>query len=165
MRIDNSGASQAPGSRVRGSPIALYDRMQLTRSCAGKVEATCANSFPNSSFFPISSRIMTDWSSVCLPTHYNMTVWLMRVWTGIRQENGAKIDTVTLPPWAHENPRLFVELHRKALESDYVSENLQKWIDLIFGFRQTGSEAVDAVNVFHHLSYDGAIGMRYIDQR
>lgn len=78
--------------------------------------------------------------------------------TGERQEDGTNIDTVKLPPWAHGNPRLFIERHREALESDYVSQHLHKWIDLIFGFRQTGSEAVDAVNVFHHLSYEGAIG-------
>lgn len=37
----------------------------------------------------------------------------------------------------------------KALENDFVSSNLHGWIDLVFGYKQTGKEAVEAVNVFH----------------
>jgi hypothetical protein len=40
-----------------------------------------------------------------------------------------------LPPWA-KTPEEFIEIHRQALESDYVSEHLNEWIDLIFGNHQ-----------------------------
>ena len=47
----------------------------------------------------------------------------------------------------------------QALESDYVSSHLHEWIDLIFGFKQKGEEALKAHNVFHHLFYEGTVGI------
>lgn len=75
---------------------------------------------------------------------------------GLKQGTGEKIDDVILPPWAKGDPELFIAKHREALESPYVSKNLHRWIDLVFGFKQRGEAAVEATNVFHHLSYHGA---------
>ncbi|KZT02850.1 beach-domain-containing protein [Laetiporus sulphureus 93-53] len=75
---------------------------------------------------------------------------------GVQQNNGEKIDDVKLPPWAKEDPLLFIALHRAALESDHVSEHLPKWIDLIWGYKQ---READALNVFHPLSYEGSIDL------
>ena len=69
------------------------------------------------------------------------------------------IDNVLLPAWAYNDPRLFIFIHRQALESEYVSSNLHKWIDLIFGYKQQGEEAINALNVFYHLSYEGAVNI------
>ncbi|KAB0349750.1 hypothetical protein FD754_014607 [Muntiacus muntjak] len=68
-------------------------------------------------------------------------------------QDGTTLGDVQLPPWADGDPRKFISLHRQALESDFVSANLHHWIDLIFGYKQQGSAAVEAVNTFHPYFY------------
>ncbi|XP_073395858.1 protein SPIRRIG [Physcomitrium patens] len=74
-------------------------------------------------------------------------------------QSGEKVDHVQLPPWAKGSAREFIRKHREALESQYVSENLHHWIDLIFGYKQRGKAAVEATNVFYHLTYEGAVNI------
>jgi hypothetical protein len=79
-----------------------------------------------------------------------------------RTQDDRNISDVALPPWAKGSAHEFVRIHRLALESDFVSKNLNSWIDLVFGFKQRGPEAEAAHNVFHYLSYEGAIDMSKI---
>jgi len=79
-----------------------------------------------------------------------------------RRQDGRPVNDVLLPPWAHGSPREFVRLHRLALESDWVSAHLQEWIDLVFGHAQSGDAAVKAVNVFHYVTYAGAVDIEQI---
>lgn len=78
---------------------------------------------------------------------------------GERQGKAGKVDHVILPPWAKGDPKIFIQKNREALESPYVTQNLHHWIDLIFGYKQRGEVAVENLNVFHHLSYHGAIDL------
>lgn len=71
------------------------------------------------------------------------------------------MDDVRLPPWA-KDAYDFVRIHRLALESEQVSRNLHHWIDLVFGFKQRGIEAVKAVNVFFYLTYEGAVDLSLV---
>ena len=74
----------------------------------------------------------------------------------------ARVHDVILPKWA-SSPDDFIRQHRLALESDYVSENLHHWIDLIFGFKQQGQEAQKAFNVFYYCTYEGAVNLDAIN--
>ena len=71
------------------------------------------------------------------------------------RQNGKLVHHVTLPPWSGNDSRLFIFIHRQALESYQVSQNLHHWIDLVFGWKQIGEEAKKAVNVFHPMTYFG----------
>lgn len=77
--------------------------------------------------------------------------------------NGSAVNHVILPPWANESPEIFIRTLRMALESDYVSKNLHHWIDLIFGYKQRGEEAIKANNLFFHLCYEGSVDLDNIN--
>lgn len=64
-----------------------------------------------------------------------------------RKHNGEKVDDVELPEWA-SSAEDFIRIHRNALESAYVSRNLNHWIDLIWGYKQTGIEAEKVRTLF-----------------
>lgn len=68
-------------------------------------------------------------------------------------QGGDRVDHVNLPAWSNHSARLFTLVHRQALESDFVRENLRHWVDLIFGYKQSGEEAIKATNVFHSATY------------
>lgn len=61
------------------------------------------------------------------------------------RHDGTRVNDVTLPPWAN-SPEECIRRLRDALESEYVSRHLHLWIDLIFGYKQRGEEAVKASN-------------------
>uniref|UniRef100_A0A8K9XM46 Neurobeachin n=1 Tax=Oncorhynchus mykiss TaxID=8022 RepID=A0A8K9XM46_ONCMY len=73
-----------------------------------------------------------------------------------QREDGTPVSDIELPAWA-KKPEDFVRINRMALESEFVSCQLHQWIDLIFGYKQRGPEAVRALNVFHFLSYEGSV--------
>lgn len=80
-----------------------------------------------------------------------------------KRQTGDIVGDVLLPPWANGDPFEFIRMNRKALESDYVSEHLHEWIDLVFGFKQTGKEAIASTNVFFYLTYESAVDIDSIE--
>ncbi|XP_025103761.1 neurobeachin-like protein 1 isoform X2 [Pomacea canaliculata] len=68
------------------------------------------------------------------------------------------VSDVILPKWA-KTAEEFIYKHRQALESDFVSNNLNHWIDLIFGYKQKGLAAEEALNVFYYVTYEGAVDL------
>jgi hypothetical protein len=130
---------------------------------------------PDRMFFSIegawksASRMIPTDVRELTPEFYYLPEFLVNVNQfdfGTRQNSSESIGNVELPPWAKGDPRVFIAKQREALESPHVSRNLHKWIDLIFGSKQKGEAAVEAVNVFHYLSYQGARDLDAItDQR
>ena len=70
-------------------------------------------------------------------------------------QSGEEVNHVNLPTYVQtQTPEEMVFIFRQALESDYVSNNLNKWVDLVFGIKSgTGKEAIKACNLFHKLTY------------
>ena len=76
---------------------------------------------------------------------------------GVRH-TGQVVGDVELPPWAAD-PSDLVHKLRLALESPVVSRNINNWIDLIFGYKNSGVEAEKADNVFYPLCYEGGVDL------
>ncbi|ETE68362.1 Neurobeachin-like protein 2, partial [Ophiophagus hannah] len=87
--------------------------------------------------------------------HSVPAAWQARLENPISNE---KVGDVVLPKWA-KSPEDFIHKHRQALESEYVSAHLHEWIDLIFGYKQRGPAAVEALNVFYYCTYEGAVDL------
>jgi hypothetical protein len=60
-------------------------------------------------------------------------------------QRGKTVHDVTLPKWAKGDPKRFIRMNRQALESEYVSKNLHLWIDLVFGCKQRGDQAIESL--------------------
>lgn len=82
---------------------------------------------------------------------------------GLTQDNNV-VDDVELPKWA-KNAHDFVRINRMALESEFVSCQIHQWIDLIFGYKQRGPEAIRNCNVFYYLTYEGAVNLESIEDQ
>lgn len=74
-----------------------------------------------------------------------------------------RVHNVELPEWARENPYLYVSKLRKGFEEFVVSKTIAKWIDLIFGYKQRGEEAVKSLNRFVHLTYENSVDFEEIE--
>ena len=69
--------------------------------------------------------------------------------------NSMKLVQEVVPPkWCKNDPYLFIKKHRELLESFEVSTNINKWINLIFGYLQKGKEANEIHNLFAEQSYE-----------
>uniref|UniRef100_A0A8B9LPJ6 Neurobeachin b n=1 Tax=Astyanax mexicanus TaxID=7994 RepID=A0A8B9LPJ6_ASTMX len=127
-----------------------------------------------------------SWDEETPPCHYTTHYstadstlhWLVRIepfTTFFLNTNGNKFDHANrtfsgiMRSWRHcQRDTSDVKVRRReklqepcyyALESEFVSCQLHQWIDLIFGYKQRGPEAVRALNVFHHLTYEGSVNL------
>ena len=85
---------------------------------------------------------------------------------GTRQD-GEEVDDVVLPFVGNSSstltPEQFVSRSLQALEGPITSTFLSDWIDLIFGYKQQGDEAVKNYNLFYYLTYPNNVDISGID--
>ena len=79
------------------------------------------------------------------------------------EENGKKVNDVLTP--CQNNPYEFVLTMKTILENDIISNNIQNWIDLIFGYKAKGKDAELAHNLFTDASYQEDINLNSIEDR
>jgi hypothetical protein len=97
--------------------------------------------------YPATMARMFQWTpDECIPEFYTDPAVFKSL-------HGGEMEDLTLPPW-HKSEgggeitaSEFVQCHRAMLESDEVSAELHKWIDLNFGAALSGEAAIREKNV------------------
>jgi len=64
------------------------------------------------------------------------------------------IQEVETPKWCENNAFLFIKKHRELLESYEIGNNLNEWINLIFGSKQKGTAGNNAKNLYNCQTYE-----------
>jgi WD repeat-containing protein 81 len=89
--------------------------------------------------YPSTMQRLYQWTpDECIPEFYNDP----RIFVSLHSE----MSSLALPSWA-TSAEDFICLHRDALESDRVSQQLHHWIDITFGYKLAGEASVEAKNV------------------
>ena len=79
------------------------------------------------------------------------------------RDDGVKVNDVLTP--CNNNPYEFILTMKKILESNKISKNIQKWIDLIFGYKSRGKEAEISNNLFTESSYQENININTVENK
>ncbi|OHT16636.1 hypothetical protein TRFO_13061 [Tritrichomonas foetus] len=104
--------------------------------------------------FGFSSRLLKSLEQAIEQMQINTSCWELtpalfsqpEVFLNINQISGIGSDDVMMPKWCKNTFELVYKL-QKALESEIVSEMIHKWIDLMFGKRQSGDKTIERCNM------------------
>ena len=128
-------------------------RVKPFSNIAAEIQGRCFDT-PDRLFFNIQKfYVVQEKYQELIPDIFNLPELYINVNNyvyGQTTDNFQVVDVV-LPPWAVNSPRVFSKMNKKALESQYVSQHINDWIDLIFGYKRSGTEAEKYYNILKNI--------------
>ena len=124
-------------------------RVKPFSNIAAEIQGNCFDT-PDRLFFNIQKfYIVQEKYQELIPEIFNLPELYININNYIygKTTDNFQVLDVVLPPWATNSPRLFSKMNKKALESQFVSQHINDWIDLIFGYKRSGNEAEKFYNV------------------
>ncbi|MQL80327.1 hypothetical protein Taro_012750 [Colocasia esculenta] len=89
--------------------------------------------------YPSNMQRLYQWTpDECIPEFYSDP----RIFSSLH----AGMSDLSVPSWA-KSAEEFISLHRAALESNHVSQQIHHWIDITFGYKLSGEASILAKNV------------------
>ena len=122
---------------------------------AAEIQGGCFDT-PDRLFFNIKNMYdVNDKYQELIPEMFTLPEMFVNVNQYVygKTQGGDIVDDVALPQWAMKDVRLFSMMGMKAIESANVSEKINDWIDLVFGYKQKGNEAIESCNVMRGVCY------------
>ena len=124
-------------------------RVKPFSNIAAEIQGNCFDT-PDRLFFNIQKfYVVQEKYQELIPDVFNLPELYININNYVygKTTDNFQVVNVVLPPWALNSPRLFSKMNKKALESQFVSQHINDWIDLIFGYKRAGSEAEKSFNV------------------
>ena len=82
----------------------------------------------------------------------NSTYNILKQLYNIKDNENVYVNDVLLPKWCNNNPYQFISIYRELLE--LLKEDINEWINLIFGIYSRGEKAKEKYNLFISYSYN-----------
>jgi hypothetical protein len=82
----------------------------------------------------------------------NSTYNILKQLYNIKDNEDIYVNDVLLPKWCNNNSYQFISIYRELLE--LLKEDINEWINLIFGIYSRGEKAKEKYNLFMGYSYD-----------
>ena len=78
-------------------------------------------------------------------------------------EDNSVVYNVQTP--CENNAYSFVDIMKRIFENNKISNSLNNWVDLIFGYKSRGKDAENAKNIFTESSYQESINLKNIEDK
>ena len=131
-------------------PNRLFNSLSNSFLCASSTKGDVRELIPEIFYFP---EMLLNINNLNMGTRTDMDF------------NHRKVGDVEVPEWSNSDHYKFIIMMKQVLESPEVSYSIHQWIDLIFGYKQSGKEGEEANNLFIYSSYEDAINLENEDNK